>query len=158
MENPKVELKDTGKYGLGLFAAEDIKKGEVIAEFDGRIYQAETALDLPRDSGNPRDHSIQFEEHRFRDSNGVARYINHSCDPNCGIKNLFEIVAMRDIKKGEEITWDYEMSEDSNWRMKCKCGSESCRKIIGAYKNMPESIREKYKGYISDWLVKKYDK
>ena len=114
MKNSKVELKDTDKHGLGVFAAEDIKSGEVIAEFDGNIYKAETALDLPKDSGNPRDHAIQFEEHKFRDSNGIARYINHSCNSNCGIKNLFEIVAMIDIKERVEITWDYEMSEDSN--------------------------------------------
>jgi hypothetical protein len=63
---------------------------------------------------------------------------------------------MRDIKKGEWCTWDYEMSEDSDWKMECKCGTKKCRKIIGAFKNMPPEIRKKYGCYISDWLVKKY--
>jgi hypothetical protein len=87
---------------------------------------------------------------------GIGRYFNHSCEPNCGFKGKFQIVAMRDIKKGEWCTWDYEMSEDSDWKMECKCGTKKCRKIIGAFKNMPPEIRKKYGCYISDWLVKKY--
>ena len=97
---------------------------------------------------------IYSSEVRWRDSQGIARLINHSCEPNCGIKKLFNVVAMRDIVKGEEITWDYDMTEDNkNWRMNCLCGTPSCRKIIGSYKNMPEEVREKYKGYISEWLL-----
>ena len=104
------------------------------------------------------DHAIQFAENKWRDSQGIARLLNHSCEPNCGIKDLFKIVAMRDIKSGEEITWDYEMTEDNpNWRMRCRCGSDQCRKNIGNYQNMPEKTRQKYRGFISAWLVKKYD-
>ena len=63
---------------------------------------------------------------------------------------------MRDIEQGEELMWDYEMSEDSDWRMDCKCETPSCRKVIGAFSNMPQEVRDKYKGYISEWLVDKY--
>ena len=63
---------------------------------------------------------------------------------------------MRDIRAGEELLWDYDMSEDSDWRMECRCGSVSCRKIIGAFSLTPQSVRDKYHGYISDWLVVKY--
>jgi hypothetical protein len=64
---------------------------------------------------------------------------------------------MRPIKKDEELTYDYEMTEDSDWRMKCECGSPICRKMIGAYANMPPEIRLKYKGYVAKYLVNKYD-
>jgi len=155
-ENQKVEVKDTGKYGLGLFAFRDIKKGEIIADFsDGKVYEVDKASDLPKEVA---DHAIQFEEHKWIDTEGIGRYLNHSCEPNSGIKDKFKFVAIDNIKKGEELTYDYEMTEDSDWRMKCKCGSKYCRKIIGAYRNLPELIKEKYKGYISDWLVKKYGK
>jgi len=103
-----------------------------------------------------RDHAIQYEESVWRDSDGLARIANHSCEPNCGIKKKFNMVAMRDIKKGEWITWDYEMTEDSDWRMECKCRTPSCRKLIGAFRNMPEKVRKEYKGYISEWLLEKY--
>lgn len=152
MDNPKVILGNTKDIGQGLFANDNIEKGEVIAEFDGVIYEKGKTLW----TDELRNHVIQFEQNKWRDSKGFARYINHSCDPNCGVKELFKIVAMRNINKGEELTWDYEMTEDNDvWRMQCKCGSAICRKEIGAYRNMPEDIRQKYKGYISDWLIKK---
>jgi hypothetical protein len=67
---------------------------------------------------------------------------------------MFKIVAMRDIKIGEEITWDYEMTEKNlEWRMKCKCGKDNCRKENGNYENMPLDVRNNYKGYISSWLT-----
>jgi uncharacterized protein len=149
MNNPKVEIK-MSKFGKGLFAADDIKKDEFIADFNGQIYEAEKVSDLPK---NIADYAIQFEKHKWRDSD-FAWHINHSCNPNCGIRGLFQIVAMRDIQKGEELFYDYEMTEDSDWKMECKCGEPNCRKIIGAYSNMPQEVREKYKGYISEWLTK----
>ncbi len=155
MDNPKIIVKKTRKMGKGVFAGAPIKKGEEIAAFDGPIYGAYSK----KWNEDLYNHCIQFEPKKWRDSAGVARLINHSCRPNCGIKDLFRVVAMRDIKKGEEITWDYEMTEDHPWwRMKCQCGHPECRGIIGAYKNMPEDFRRKYKGYISQWLIDKYKK
>lgn len=109
MDNPKLTLRKKEKFGKAIFAGEDILKGELIAEFDGQIY------DFNYENWNRElaDHVIQFERKKWRDSNGMARFLNHSCEPNCGVKDLFKIVAMRDINKGEEITWDYEMTEDN---------------------------------------------
>ena len=151
MDNPKIVIVQTKKYGKGVFALKPIKKGEVVAVFDGKIYDD----DFDGWTKDLLNHAIQFDKSCWRDSKGAARYINHSCDPNCGIKKLFKIVAMRNIEAGEEITWDYEMTEKSDWwKLRCKCGSPICRKIIGNYKNMPKKIRQKYKGFISDWLLK----
>ena len=151
MDNPKVVVRKTEKYGKAVFAKKPIKKGEVIAAFDGIIYDD----DFDGWTKDLLNHAIQFSKACWRDSKGLARYVNHSCDPNCGIKDLFKIVAMRDITEGEEITWDYEMTERSKWwKLKCRCGSPICRKVIGNYDNMPKKIRLKYKGYISEWLTK----
>lgn len=156
MDNPKVIVKDTEFMGKGLFADKGIKKGEIIADWTGsKIYEADKCSSLPK---GVADYAIQFEEHKWIDTESIGRYINHSCEPNCGIKGKFQIVTMRDIREGEELTFDYEMTEDSDWRMSCQCGSKSCRKIIGTYKNMPNEVREKYKEYISEWLIKKYKK
>lgn len=152
MDSKKVVIRNTKKYGHGVFARERIRKGTVIAAFDGSI------LDDDFDGWNKdlNNHAIQFAKNKWRDSKGIARLINHSCDPNCGIKNYFKIVAMRTIEKGEQITWDYEMTEKSWWwSLKCRCGSPICRKRIGNYARLPLSIRRKYKGYISEWLLKK---
>lgn len=151
MENLKIEVKETGRYGKGLFASCDVKKGEIVIDFSGgKIYEAKKASELFD------DHAIQFADHKWINTPGIGRFINHSCSPNCGVRGNFEFVAMRRIKKGEELTYDYEMTEDSDWRMECCCGSAACRKIIGAYSSMPQQVREKYKGYIAQWLVEKY--
>jgi len=150
-DNPKVRVRKTKKYGKGVFAIADIRQGEVIAEFDGAIYDES----FEPWTDDLLQHVIQFGSTRWRDSRGIARLINHSCDPNCGIKKLFRVVAMRAIEKGEEITWDYEMTERSWWwRMKCRCGATGCRKVIGSYSRMPTRVRRKYAGYISSWLLR----
>lgn len=152
MDNPKVRVRGTKRYGRGVFAMADIDKGEMIAEFDGPILDD----DFDGWTKDLLNHAIQVDRTKWRDSKGLARLINHSCDPNCGIKRRNRIVAMRPITKGEEITWDYEMTEKSRWwRMKCKCGSPLCRKVIGSYSRMPARIRKKYRGYISEWLMAK---
>jgi hypothetical protein len=149
MDSRKVVVRRTKKFGRGVFAVKPIRRGETVAVFDGLVYDDDHE-DWNDDIYN---HAIQFARNMWRDSKGIARLINHSCEPNCGIRNLFRIVAMRDIRAGEQITWDYEMTEKSdNWSMRCKCGSNICRRRIGNYQNMPKHIREKYGTFISAWL------
>ena len=154
MDNLKLEIKKTNR-GKGIFAKASIKKGEHLASFDGKILGWYSNWTPYRVS-----HAMQFAPKKWRLSLGIADKFNHSCKPNCGIKNLFDVVAMRDIKKGEELTWDYEMTEanESNWSMDCKCGTKSCRGLISTYKNLPLATRKKYKGYISKWLIDEYGK
>lgn len=149
MDNPKARVKNTKKFGRGVFAREPIRKGEEIASFDGAFLDD----DFEPWTEDLLNHTIQCGKTLWRDSAGFARLLNHSCEPNCGIKGKYKVVAMRDIAKGEHLTWDYEMTERSTWwKMRCKCGSPLCRKRIGDYGNMPRSVRAKYKGYISTWL------
>jgi len=140
---------------IGTYADDTIVRGEPIASFDGPIFSwTSVAETIPNEPPYfARDHAIQFEEFRARDSNGLARFANHSCSPNAGIKGSFEIVAMRDIKAGEEITWDYDMSEDTFWCMECRCESPDCRGMVAGYRFLPPERRAQYEGYISDWLV-----
>lgn len=150
MDNPKAILRRTRKFGWAVFAKENIRRGEVVAVFDGAIY--DDHFDGWTD--DLLNHTVQIGKAKWRDSKGLARWMNHSCEPNCGIKGLYRVVAMRDVAAGEQLTWDYEMTEKSSWwRMQCKCGSPGCRRVIGNYLRMPRSVREKYKGYISRWLV-----
>ena len=148
------------KYGegnKGLFAIADIKKGEIIDRWEGEIYEVQEPADVPNDPPlYVKDHALQFAENKYRDTEGVGRYINHSCDPNCGFRDTFTLVTMLDIKRGEELTFDYETTEDGDLRMECKCGSKNCRKVIGAYRNMPREVRKRHKEYISPYLIKKY--
>jgi len=150
------EYRATSNFGGGLFATSDIAPGAIVACFDVDYWNwDESVSDLPNDSPDyTRDHTIQYAPGKSRDSDtGLGRYANHSCDPNCGIKNYFDLVAMRPIAKGEQITWDYAMTENNDWFMICRCGSPRCRKMITGYRNLPPEFREAYKGFISQWLI-----
>lgn len=149
-ENPFVEARQTADRGIGVFAKRALLAGELVASFDGEIYIGVTADDFP---DHAQDYAIQFEETRVRDSKGIARYVNHSCDPNCGIVERFSIVTMKPVAEGEELTWDYDMSENSDWSMRCRCGSANCRRLVMGYRYLPLERRELYRGFISDYLA-----
>lgn len=163
MDSKKVERRPTAIYGFGVFAIEDIEPGEVIGEFLGEVRWSENAASLPMDDSFSGRHAIQFKKHWWRDGrvDGIARYIAHSCNPNCGIVDLFKVVSMRKIKAGEEITWDYAMTEEEHPPFECKCGSTNCREVICGFRPMTPEQREnfisKYGGMISDWLLTEYN-
>jgi hypothetical protein len=151
----KITLKETQEFGKGIFASQNIKKDEHIFNFEGPKYHYGDELHYEHWTQDLHDHAVQIAEHIWVSNTGIGQYINHSCEPNCGIKNLTQVVAMRDIKIGEQLTYDYEMTENSVWKMQCKCGTPRCRGTIGAFNNMPSEIRQKYRGYISEWLLGK---
>jgi hypothetical protein len=71
------------------------------------------------------------------------------------------VFAARDIKKGDEITWDYSTTLDEDeWEMNCSCGSIICRKKVRDFKYLPREIQLRYKklGIIPKWILKRYDK
>jgi uncharacterized protein len=161
--NPKAELKESPLAGKGLFAKELIKKGELVVDFsqgDGEYF---STADWDKIYSLDFDYGIQVDDDLFfsaKDPTQVedADFINHSCDPTCGVKGKVQIVAMRDINPGEEISFDYAMSESSDYSMECKCGRPGCRKVItGNDWQIPE-LQEKYRGYFSDYLQKRIDK
>jgi hypothetical protein len=84
-----------------------------------------------------------------------ADFINHSCNPNCGIKGTLKVVAMREVEPGEEITIDYAMCESSEYAMRCNCESSDCRKTIRGNDWKIKELQKKYKGFFSDYLQKK---
>ncbi|HCS90654.1 MAG: SET domain-containing protein-lysine N-methyltransferase [Thiohalocapsa sp. PB-PSB1] len=152
MDNPKAEVREHSTFGRGVFAAESILAGEAIAMFDGEFYE-EGDPDYPWEVD---DYVLQFAEDRWRDSKGIARVLNHSCQPNIGIRNAFRLIAMRDIAPDEELCYDYAMAEDGQWQLDCQCGSPNCRGRMAGFAALPESVRESYQGFISHWLVEKY--
>ena len=84
------------------------------------------------------------------------RCINHSCNPNAGIRGDNELFALKKIREGEELTYDYSttMWEDQVkikkwlrlplWVLRCKCNEDNCRKMIGQFYDLPKPIQLKY--------------
>ena len=107
-----------------------------------------------------RDYDLQIDDDHFfgaTDSSELedSDFINHSCSPNSGIKGSLQIVAMRDIELGEEITFDYAMAQSVDFEMPCACGSPHCRKLITEDDWKIEELQKRYDGYFSSYLQNK---
>lgn len=92
-------------------------------------------------------------------SGGLDDLINHSCSPNSGIKihgKKAILIAIRNIKKNEEITCDYSTITNDNWKMKCRCESKNCRKVIKKFKTLPKRLQNKYikLGIVGNYILK----
>ncbi len=150
-----------GRFLRGGYAAGDIKKGERVLRFNGRIY---TALENPRGINAKRNHFLQVGVDTFMGpSRTVDNYINHSSEPNSAViieeTGIF-LDAIKDIRKGEEITFDYSttMVQDE-WEMECLCRRINCRKIIREFVHLSEALRKKYKRHqMVPQFVQKFEK
>lgn len=144
-----IYVKESSNRGSGVFAVRDILKDEIIAEFRGPRIKIEDMKGIPDEVWS---HLFNVGIDEYVIAREPAVRTNHSCDPNAGIVRDVFLAAMRDIAKDEEITFDYSVITADNWRLECKCGSPSCRKIVGNYIDLPEEIRRKYAQYTPDWI------
>lgn len=144
-----IYIKGSSGRGSGVFAVRDIPKDEVIAEFRGPRIKIEDMKGIPDEVWS---HLFNVGVDEYIMAREPAVRTNHSCDPNAGIVRDVFLAAMRDIAKDEEITFDYSVITADNWKLECKCGSPSCRKIIGNYVDLPEAIKRKYDRYTPDWI------
>jgi uncharacterized protein len=125
----RVRVGPSRIHGDGLFAAIDLKKGMRILRYTGeKIPREESDRRLAAGNvyifGLDEAYSIDGQ-----DLGNTARYINHSCDPNCQTEqcnHTIWIVAIRDIQEGEELTYNYgyEFKEQDN--DPCHCGAKHC--------------------------------
>jgi len=154
---PKIEVRQ-GPIGLGTFAKEDIKKDEVVFIKAGHIVQVEEALRYDKEVG---DYSVQITDDFFlcpkkiEEIPDLVIHFNHSCNPNVGPDGQVSFVALRDIKKGEELSVDYATIVSHKYRLECKCGSKECRKIITGDDWKLKELQDKYGNHFSWFILKK---
>lgn len=148
----KVIVKKSHIHGTGVFAACDIKKGEVITKWKiEKMLTEKEAKTLPEST---KRYLSYIGEGRWIILQSPERYINHSCNPNIFVKNQQEI-AKRDIKQSEEITSDYSLEGVVNWKFKCSCGARNCRKVIyGDFNKLDKKTQKKLEPYLQDWYKK----
>ena len=127
--------------GLGVFANRDLAQGEHILMVGGPIIDfAETKRRGPRECM-----AIQIGENRYYDTRPPGVFVNHSCEPNAGIMDDSNLVALRPIRKGEEIRFDYSTTmEEQSFTMDCLCGAPTCRRVVRDFSTLPEPLRRKY--------------
>ncbi|XP_061122354.1 histone-lysine N-methyltransferase 2C-like isoform X2 [Syngnathus typhle] len=127
--------------GLGLYAARDIEKCTMVIEYIGAIIRSEVADRKERlyESQNRGVYMFRIDNDYVIDATitgGPARYINHSCAPNCVTEvvsvekeNKIIISSCRRIQRGEELSYDYKFDlEDDQHKIPCHCGAFNCRK------------------------------
>lgn len=155
----KIE-KRKSKIGFGLFAKEKIKKNELVVDFQGGIGEIISEAKAMKLFHQGFDYMLQVGEHDFFAAIDPSQvedgdFINHSCSPNCGIKGALQLVAMRDIMPGEEITFDYAMTESSDYEIECHCGSLECRHVIRGTDWLLPELQSRYDSFFSKYLQDK---
>jgi SET domain-containing protein len=120
-----VVVKKSKINNQGVFAARNFKQGEVVLKWNPQEFKETEVEQL---SSTQKNFLYKSSGKSFL-MQAPEKYINHSCESNTKAENNSDI-AIRDIKKGEEITSDY--ASEVYIPFKCKCGGKNCRGIIGA--------------------------
>ncbi|OQR97584.1 3-deoxy-D-manno-octulosonic acid transferase [Achlya hypogyna] len=143
----RMELRHKSATSLGLFCREDsdckIQAGETVLVFSGKVVHKDQFLESGAMTARDFEMSLQVHKDLWQipawketgDKIETSDYINHSCDPTCGMHDSVTVKAIRDIYPGEEITIDYCMVNDGvndepSDNFVCNCGSSNCRREI----------------------------
>ncbi len=124
---PHLEVRISKIHRRGVFAAQDIKKGMRLIEYTGR------KLTVAQADRSQSDYLFQLNAKVFIDGKNTARYINHSCDPNCEvviIRRHIWIRSIRAIKKGEELVFNYNYDLEESKDYPCACRALRCTGYI----------------------------
>lgn len=138
---PRVEMRESNIHGRGVFALRELSTGERIVEYRGERISWDEADALYPDNAEHPSHTFLFslDGEMVIDANrrgNVARWINHSCDPNCEAvleDDRVYIEAIRDIAPGEELSYDYNITFEERHtkalkeRYRCICGTDACK-------------------------------
>jgi SET domain-containing protein len=145
---PRVAVRRSGVHGKGVFARREIGAGDRILEYRGEVIDWPEALRRhPHDPDDPH-HTFYFslDDGTVIDAKhggNAARWINHSCEPNCEAdeqEGRVFVKALRDLTPGEELFYDYGLVIDERYtptlkrQYACRCGSATCRGTLLAPK------------------------
>jgi len=142
------ELRTTPGKGDGVFATRSFLIGQtVMVGF------------IDRELDHNHAHASQIGVDRFVLHGGLISKVNHSCEPNCGIRpnvgGAHDLIARRPFTAGTEITFDYAMRNYTieYFAAHCLCGASRCRDRITGWKDLPAQRKADYRGYIAPYLT-----
>ncbi len=134
-------IRSSQIHAAGCYTTEPIKKRSRIVEYTGPHISKEAADKKYQDS--PTTYLFGLGDgSKVIDGHGVAMFINHSCEPNCEtgeVRGHVWIKALRDIKAGEELTYDYNLYDGDEDEALCNCGAPGCRKSMYS----PEELKRR---------------
>jgi uncharacterized protein len=143
-----VKLRRTadGK-GDGVLATRPFKFGETV--MIGFLVGSLTGND---------SHATQVGPHQWARHGGLGSKVNHSCDPNCGVRlnagHAFDVVARQQISTGQEVTFDYAMRNFTidHFPAVCLCGAARCRGSVTGWKDLPATRKAAYGEFVAPYL------
>lgn len=145
--------------GRGIFAKVGIKPRETIFYLTGRLIGFEEAV-----AAEHGENSIQIGLDLYVDPHSTARYpdsparyLNHSCSPNAGFVDEIRLIALTEIRPGEEIRFDYSTTMlERYWELDCSCGSPLCRGSIRDFDLLPLPRQDFYigLGIVPDYILR----
>jgi hypothetical protein len=154
--HPDAETRSTATKGTGVFATSAIPVNTTVAGFGGHVVDGQ---ELEALGEAVRIHALQIDDDLFIASSppfDSADYVNHSCDPNCGIVGSVLLVTMRDVEAGEELCFDYAMTDSDDYDMfTCGCGTDRCRSVITGDDWKQPDLRHRYEGWYSTYLERR---
>ena len=126
---PGLIIRSSAIHAAGCYTTRPIAKGKRICEYDGPRYTKEEADERYAD----RFVTYLFgygDKDMVIDGFGTAMFMNHSCDPNCETEDVdgqIFVSAIRDIRAGEELVYEYNLYDSEDDDQKCSCGAAKCR-------------------------------
>jgi GNAT superfamily N-acetyltransferase len=143
-------------HGTGVFSSDRFSPGQVVLKIDdSRVVTDADPLDPA--SGEFEHHCDYLAEGKVVLMRPPERSINHACDPNTYIRTIAGdryVVALRDIRPGEEITYDYCVNGDGDTEWECRCDSPACRKRhLSGFFHLPDQVQARYLALLDDWFV-----
>jgi len=148
-----IRVSSSAINGLGVFAARPFPESAIVLPIDDSRIVDEIHPLIPGD--DPR-HCDYLEAGKVVLMQPPERHINHSCEPNSYVKTMSasrQVIALRDIAAGEEITYDYCINGGGDTIWSCDCGAARCRRQIHSdFFHLPIELQREYLPLLDDWF------
>ena len=113
----KIIVGKSNIHGTGVFLNQDVSEGDFISHIKGKIHTVSRQLLNTEEESLMNPDWVGVSMSSWIDPLPPCKYLNHSCDPSCGIKGRVCLYALRDMKVGDEVTIDYSTVESNpNWK------------------------------------------
>lgn len=122
-------VRSSSIHAAGCYTMRAIKKGARVVEYDGPRFTKKEADE--RYADRFITYLFSCGKNTVIDGFGTAMFLNHSCNPNCETEDIGDghiwVIAIRDIARGEELTYEYNLHDSDDDDADCHCGAASCR-------------------------------
>lgn len=169
---PPLRAADSAISGTGVFAQRAFDPDQRIRRIEGSLHSLEEVLRFAESGEQAGSDVLGVDDGAYLVLSELDRCFNHSCDPNAvvmGAGDRVEFVAIRSIRPGDEITFDYSttMHDDEDaivaagrtvWRCECSCGAANCRGQIDQFRTLAPEVRTRYleNGWAPDFIVRAF--